>query len=123
MLEVRKNLLEMQNSTPSARFSLQEVNLICSEMCRNHLHEVYHRHSELFDGEFSKIQTIYKKLDRELLKRNAIEAEILITFTQNSLKNMKKALTNRWLFDIMINVNKVEKPKLKKEKKEEMKND
>lgn len=95
MLEVRKNLLEMQNSTPSARFSLQEVNLICSEMCRNHLHEVYHKHSELFDDEFSKIQTIYKKLDGELLKRNAIEAEILITFTQNSLKNMKKALTNR----------------------------
>lgn len=93
--EMRKSLLEMQAPTVSAKFSLQEVNLICSEMCRNHLHEVLHKYPEQFDEHFKKIQSIYDKLDKELSKRNAIESEILINLTQNSLKNMKMMLTKQ----------------------------
>lgn len=93
--EMRKSLLELQAPTISAKFSLQEVNLICSEMCRNHLHEVLHKYPEQFDEQFKKIQSIYDKLDKELSKRNAIEAEILINLTQNSLKNMKLMLTKQ----------------------------
>lgn len=95
--ELRKVLLEIQKPIPRAKYSLQEVNLICSELCRNHLHEVLHKYPEQFDEQFNKIQTIYTKLDGELKKRNAIEAEVLIDLTKNSLKNLKKRLNNKEL--------------------------
>lgn len=75
--------------------TLQEINFICSIMCRNYLHFVYHGFNDRFDDEYEYIQGVYKKLDYELLERNAQEAESLIKIIENLLKKRKNMLTKR----------------------------
>lgn len=74
--------------------SLLEINFICSIACRNYLRFVQNNFHDKFDTEFDYIQSIYKKLDYELLEKNADEAKYLIELTQNSLKVRKNGLTN-----------------------------
>lgn len=75
--------------------TLQEINFICSIMCRNYLHFVYHDFNDRFDDEYEYIQGVYKKLDYELLERNAQEAESLIKIIENLLKKRKNMLTKQ----------------------------
>ena len=75
--------------------TLQEINFICYIMCRNHLHFVYHDFNDRFDDEYEYIQSVYKKLDYELLERNAKEAESLIKIIENLLKKRKNMLTKQ----------------------------
>jgi len=59
------------------------------------LHFVYHDFNDRFDDEYEYIQGVYKKLDYELLERNAQEAESLIKIIENLLKKRKNMLTKR----------------------------
>jgi CHC2 zinc finger domain protein len=90
-----KQLLASETKTVHEQTkTLQEINFICSIMCRNYLHLVYHDFNDKFDEEFDYVQNIYKKLDYELLERNAKEAECLIKIVENLIKKRKSLLTN-----------------------------
>lgn|SRR5574344_1993347 len=91
--ELKVALTEVKQ-TEIHTMSLLEINFICSISCRNYLKYVLEYFPNKFDEEFDYIQSIYKKLDYELLERNAIEAKILIDITNNSLKKRKNMLTN-----------------------------
>ncbi len=74
--------------------SLKEINFVCSIVCRNYLQYVNNNFPNKFDEEYEFIQDVYKKLDHELLERNAQEAKNLIKITENTIKSRKNSLTN-----------------------------
>ena len=44
---------------------------------------------DIFNNEYNKIQMVYKKLDEQLLKSNAYQAQKFIKITQNTIKKYK----------------------------------
>jgi len=86
--------LEREKKEQVTIMSLKEINFICSIVCRNYLQFVLNKFPDKFDDEYEYIQDVYKKLDYELLERNAREAKNLIKITENTIKNRKKCLTS-----------------------------
>ena len=92
--ELQSKLDEIKKSDEKI-MSLQEINFICSIACRNYLHFVLEKHPDIFNNEYNKIQMVYKKLDEQLLKSNAYQAQKFIKITQNTIKKYKKCLTHK----------------------------
>jgi hypothetical protein len=87
--------LNEANNEVEKTMTLQEINFVCSIALRNYLRFVLENHVDKFDEQYEYVQSIFKKLDRELKQRNAKEAKILINITENTIKKQKKLLTGR----------------------------
>jgi len=89
-----KMALNEANNEVEKTMTLQEINFVCSIALRNYLRFVLENHVDKFDEQYEYVQSIFKKLDRELKQRNAKEAKILINITENTIKKQKELLTD-----------------------------
>ena len=94
MASLRIALKEIQSKNTET-ISLTEINFICSIMCRNYLRWIQAYYPLHFDCEFDYIQNIYRKLDHQLLERNALQAKELIDITKRTLYTRKQKFASK----------------------------
>lgn len=87
--ELSLMLQDVEQTKPNI-MSLLDINFTCSIMCRDYLFDIKNNNPDVFDYEFNFIQRIYKRLDEELLEKNALQAKYLIDMIANIINKRKE---------------------------------
>ena len=88
-LQLLKKQLDSPEPQHNTSMSLQDINFICSIMCRTYLQDIKEQCPNKLNTELSFIQGVYKKLDHALNECNAIEAKKIIKIIEILYKNEK----------------------------------
>lgn len=91
-LQLLQKQIDSTEPQHNVSMSLQDINFICSIMCRTYLQGVNDSHPDKLNTELSFIQGIYKKLDHALNECNAIEAKKIIKIIENTLQERQNMI-------------------------------